>query len=182
MTLISGDISSPFSTACSSVPVNGVQTEYKTIRRSKFIRIGLLDLQKLAGLPIRLDHRRSAQKIRGNVALPCPGPRSVGAAFTSFAGWKSTGDSVTRASNPSTQRRRAAFYAAKYAGRSLEEIHFGGTPTVVDLSECARFGPEGCTLLEEKCDVSPLAQVPDVSCPLMMGRKTFEPLPLSPHQ
>ena len=32
--------------------------------------------------------------------------------------------------------RGAAFYAAKYAGRSLGEIHFGGTLAGVDLSRC----------------------------------------------
>jgi hypothetical protein len=37
---------------------------------------------------------------------------------------------------PFDPARGAAFYAAKYAGRSLGEIHFGGTLAGIDLSKC----------------------------------------------
>jgi hypothetical protein len=42
--------------------------------------------------------------------------------------------------NPS---RGAAFYAAKYAGRTLGEIHFGGTLAGIDLSKCEESSAVG---------------------------------------
>jgi len=44
---------------------------------------------------------------------------------------------------PYDPARGAAFYAAKYAGRTDGEIHFGGTLTGVDLSECEKSHSEG---------------------------------------
>jgi len=44
---------------------------------------------------------------------------------------------------PFDPARGAAFYAAKYAGRSLGEIHFGGALAGVDLSECEKSLSEG---------------------------------------
>jgi hypothetical protein len=45
----------------------------------------------------------------------------------------------------------------------------------------AHLSAEVCALLEEKGDAVALAQVPDVPGPLVrMGRKSFEPFPLSP--
>ncbi len=54
-------------------------------------------------------------------------------------------------------------------------------PMVPAVQIRADLRAEGCTLLEEKRNAAPLAEVSDVPSPLMrMGRKSFEPFPLSP--
>jgi hypothetical protein len=99
------------------------------------IELWLLDVQKLAGLPIGWIIAEEFGRLGGrwHCHILVAGVSGLYRKFCWLEARRRFGYTRIEAFNPS---RGAAFYTAKYAGRTLGEIHFGGTLAGKNLSRC----------------------------------------------
>jgi hypothetical protein len=99
------------------------------------IKLWLLDVQKLAGLPIGWIIAEEFGRLGGrwHCHILVAGVSGLHRKFCWLEARRRFGNTRIEPFDPS---RGAAFYAAKYAGRTLGEIHFGGTLAGKNLSKC----------------------------------------------
>jgi hypothetical protein len=102
----------------------------------------LLDVQKLAGLPIGWIIAEEFGRLGGrwHCHILVAGVSGLYRKFCWLEARRRFG--YTRI-EPFDSARGAAFYAAKYAGKTLGEIHFGGTLAGIDLAACEQSRSQG---------------------------------------
>jgi hypothetical protein len=108
----------------------------------KRIEAWLFDVQRLAGLPIGWVIAEEFGRIGGrwHCHILVAGVSRLSRKWCWLEAQRRFGYTRIERFDPA---RGAAFYAAKYAGRLLGAIHFGGTLTRVDLSKCEHSRSQG---------------------------------------
>lgn len=108
----------------------------------KRIELGLLDVQKLAGHPIGwiISEEFGGLGGRWHWHILVAGVSGLHRRFCWLEAQRRFGYTRIERFDPA---RGAAFYAAKFVGRSAGEIHLGGTLAGIDLSLCLESHPAG---------------------------------------
>jgi hypothetical protein len=106
------------------------------------IKDWLTDVEKAAGKPIGwvLAEEFGRQGSRYHCHLLITGVQRLSRRFWQREAYRRFGHTSIEPYDPG---RGAAHYVAKYSGRTLGEIHFGGTLAGRDLSECVKSHSKG---------------------------------------
>ena len=106
------------------------------------IELWLLDVQKLAGVPIGWIIAEEFGRLGGrwHCHILVVGVSGLNHRFCSLEAYRRFGRTRIERFDPS---RGGAFYVSKFVGRSAGDIHLGGTLAGIDLSRCEQSLSEG---------------------------------------